>query len=86
MDKPMKITILSNFQKKCVKAAITAAICGLWLAAWLIVWNLSWGWIDQQVPSAKDIKPFIILVLLAYYLIQIFPSVIKEHIRSLKKI
>lgn len=82
----MKLTISGKVQKKHLKAVITLAVCGLWLVGWVIVWDLSWRWIDQQVPSISDIRSFIILILLAYYLIQIFPSVIKEHIWSLNKI
>lgn len=67
----MKFTVSG----KCLKAVTIAATFGLWLIAWLIVWNLSWSWIDSQVPSTGDIKPFIIILLLGYYLIRFFPSV-----------
>jgi hypothetical protein len=79
----MNITNSGKVQKKHFKSAIIAIFCGLWLAAGLIVWNLSWGWIYQQVPSSKDIKQFIIIILVGYYLFQILPSIITKINRSI---
>jgi ethanolamine transporter EutH len=83
MGKTMRLTTSFKVQKKHLKAVITIAACVLWLVGWLIVWELSWVWIDQRVPSSKDIKPFILIILAGYYLFQTFPSIITELSRSI---